>query len=131
MGWGFKWLMLAALCVRSLLPLGLMLAPSPANDGRLTLVICTGHGPMIASLAADGDAQTEPSQTEPAQKQPTSHETCPFTPRGLDIVAADVPPTIEITIRYAAAIYRLDDLHFSETPRPSPKSARGPPHLLS
>ena len=35
-----------AFAVRSLLPVGFMLAASPVADGMPQIVICTGHGPQ-------------------------------------------------------------------------------------
>lgn len=54
-------LSIVALMARSMVPSGFMLAPVPSGDGAMTFVLCTGHGPQIVKLGADG----KPIPTKP------------------------------------------------------------------
>jgi hypothetical protein len=47
-------LSIVALTARSLVPSGFMLAPVAPGTGAMTVVMCTGHGPQVLKLEADG-----------------------------------------------------------------------------
>lgn len=112
------WVVALALFVRSLIPMGIMLAPSALSDG-IVVVICTGHGPM---LAMSSDAETS---SHPGQKKSASSE-CPFAAGGLSTFD---PPAIELahTVVFGSVVYRLFKARFDTSPKPGTLSARDPP----
>lgn len=63
------------LIVRSMVPVGFMLAPT-AVDGSLALMICTGAGPLDGAALADVDS----SPTKPGKPGAGSHDLCAFAP---------------------------------------------------
>lgn len=73
-------LLVAALLIRALIPAGFMLAAKIGSDGTraLQVVVCTGHGPEIQFVNADGT----PTDRKPA---PDRHHHCAFS--GTAIVA--------------------------------------------
>jgi hypothetical protein len=116
-------LMAIAFAVRSLLPVGFMLAASPEHDGRLSVVICTGHGPQSLTLDDKG-------VPVPAKAPASDNAQCPYAPVGAVAVDHDAPHLLAHTVRYAAVAYRITSELFRATPRPGAQSARGPPTLL-
>jgi len=115
--------MVLALFVRSLVPVGFMVAPVSAEAQGLTVVICTGHGPESRVLDHDG----KPVQQD---KRVGGAATCPFAPSGALAVSDNEPPLLATEVRYAAVSYDLAVGQFSETPKPGATSARGPPQLI-
>lgn len=115
-------LIAVAFAVRSLLPVGFMLAASPAGGG-IEIVICTGHGPQ--SMTLDEHGVPVPSKPPLADKS-----VCPYAPVGAVTVAYDDPHRLVQTVEYAAVAYAITTELFRTTPRPKAQSARGPPTLL-
>ncbi|MFA5952800.1 MAG: DUF2946 family protein [Hyphomicrobium sp.] len=115
--------MVLALFVRSLVPVGFMVAPASADGQGLTIVICTGHGPERLLLDQDG----KPVQQD---KRSGAAATCPFAAAGALALSDSEPPLLATEVRYAAVSYDLAVGQFSETPKPGATSARGPPELV-
>ena len=110
-----------AFVVRSLLPVGFMLAATSANAGDIGIVICTGHGPLTV------DDTGAPLQ----QKSPLSgKDICPYAPVGAVAVDHDTPHLLARTVSYAELTFRITRELFSATPTAGAQSARGPPPVL-
>ncbi len=106
--------------VRSLLPVGFMLAAAPDHGGGLQIVVCTGHGPQ--SLVVD-----EKGVPHPSKSSADDRTTCPYAPVGAVNVTHDAPQSLSHTVRYAAVAYAITTEIFRATPKPGAQSARGPP----
>jgi hypothetical protein len=110
-----------AFVVRSLLPVGFMLAATAADAGDLTIVICTGHGPLTV----------DDTGVPLTKKAPVSaKDICPYAPVGAVAVDHDTPHLLTRTVSYASLTYRIAREIFRATPRPGAQSARGPPTAL-
>lgn len=118
-----KFLVGLAFAVRSLLPVGFMLAVAPDHPGSVTIVICTGHGPQ--SLALDDDGA-------PLQKKSSNDSTniCPYSSAGAVAIGSAAPQLLAQTVRYASIAHRITSDIFHRTPAPGATSARGPPATL-
>lgn len=116
-------LLVFAFAVRSLLPVGLMLATVPDHSGTVQIVICTGHGPQ--SLTVDAEGVPIPAKAPAADKS-----TCPYAPVGAVAVDQETHH-LSHTVRYAALTYAITTEIFRATPKPGAQSARGPPSLLT
>jgi hypothetical protein len=112
-----------AFAVRSLLPVGFMLAATPAHAGGVEIVICTGHG--LQSLTVDDEGKTAPAKAPMSAK-----DICPYAPVGAVAVDHDTPHLLTRTVHYASLTYRVTRELFHATPRPGAQSARGPPAVL-
>jgi hypothetical protein len=113
-------LLLLALLVRAMVPVGFMIAPSRADAADLTVVICTAHG--LQTLAPDQD-------DEPLQSNSKTLNDCPFAASGFPGLASEAMQ-LSVTAEYAATTYTLARLQFSLTPLPGATSARGPPPVV-
>lgn len=111
-------LLACILLVRSLLPSGWMLAAAPDDSDRLTVVICTQHGPQTVSLDPDG-APEDGGQT-PAEKL------CAFA-KIFNVAAAPPAPAIDVPIVYARAVFGGDYENLVAKSVPIGFRARGPP----
>jgi len=119
----FNLLIGLAFAVRSLLPVGFMLAATPGHAGELQIVICTGHG--LASVTLDDKGVPQPT------KSPTSaKDICPYAPVGAVAVDHATPHLLVRAVSYASLTYRITRERFQATPKPGAQSARGPPTLL-
>jgi hypothetical protein len=112
-----------AFAVRSLLPVGFMLAATPGHAGELQIVICTGHG--LQSLTLDSKDVPRPAKSPVSAK-----DICPYAPVGAVAVDYTTPHLLVRTVSYASLTYRVTRERFRATPRPGAQSARGPPSLL-
>lgn len=112
-----------AFAVRSLLPVGFMLAASPDAGGMPQIVICTGHGPQSWVLDENG-------VPHPAKSTADNKTTCPYAPVGSVAVNHDGPQLLAHTVRYASVVYTITTEIFRATPKPGAQSARGPPVSL-
>jgi len=112
-----------AFAVRSLLPVGFMLAASPDAGGMPQIVICTGHGPQ--NWVLDEKGVPHPSNSTADKKT-----TCPYAPAGAVGINQTAPQLLAQTVRYAAVWYAIATEIFRATPKPGAHSARGPPSLL-
>lgn len=112
-----------AFAVRSLLPVGFMLAASPDAEGMPQIVICTGHGPQNWVLDEKGVPR-------PAKTSPDNKNACPYAAAGAVAADHDAPQILAHTVRYAAVTYSITAQIFRTTPKPSAQSARGPPTTL-
>ena len=110
-----------AFIVRSLLPVGFMLAATTAHAGDLAIVICTGHGPMTV----DDSGAPLPKKTPVSAK-----DICPYAPVGVTNVDHDTPHLLARTVSYAALTYLITRELFRATPTAGAQSARGPPAIL-
>jgi hypothetical protein len=113
-----------AFAVRSLLPVGIMLAATPGDPGDISIVICTGHGPLNVVLDDKGVPQ-------PAKKPVSGKDICPYAPVGAVAVDHSTPHLLVRTVNYASLTYRAARERFRATPRPGAHSARGPPSVLT
>ena len=116
-------LIVFAFAVRSLLPVGLMLAAVPDHSGAVEIVICTGHGPQ--SLTVDAEGVPLPAKAPGADKS-----ACPYAPVGAVAVDQETQ-LLSHSVRYAALTYAITAEIFRATPKPGAQSARGPPSLLT
>ncbi len=114
-------LLLVALFVRAVVPVGFMLVSSPTDIAGVTVVICSAQGQTAMTLDEDGSAT--PSGTK------ASHHSCPYAASALPGV---VSPVVQLSsnVEYAAVAYTLSKLRFNLTPLPGAVSARGPPELV-
>jgi hypothetical protein len=112
-----------AFVVRSLLPVGFMLAVPPAPAAAVEIVICTGHGPQ--SLTLDDQGVPVPAKAPMAGKN-----ICPYAAAGAVAVDHAAPHLLAHVVRYAAVSYRITTEIFQATPKPGAQSARGPPTTL-
>ena len=102
-----------SLALRILVPQGFM--PSPTNP--LSIVICTGHGPMMMGMAEHGKP-TKPS------KDKTDH-VCPFAAGAGSTLALDLhsaklaPHTIELEILVGAVLDQIPGRGLAAPPPPS------------
>lgn len=119
----FSLLICLAFALRSLLPVGFMLAASPAHGGGLQIVICTGHGPETRILDEKGSPR-------PAQSA-ADKTTCPYAPVGAVTADHHAPDLLAHTIQYAAIAFAITAEIFHATPKPGALSARGPPTTLT
>lgn len=116
-------LIVIAFAVRSLLPVGLMLAAVPDHSGSVQIVICTSHGPQ--SLTVDDEGVPLPAKAPAADKN-----ACPYAPVSA-VAVNDETHLLSHTVRYAALTYAITTELFRATPKPGAQSARGPPSLLT
>jgi hypothetical protein len=112
-----------AFAVRSLLPVGFMLAVPPAPAGAVEIVICTGHGPQNLTL----DDQGVPV---PAKAPMSGKNICPYAAAGAVAVDQAAPLLLAHTVSYSSVTYRIAREIFHATPKPGALSARGPPSIL-
>jgi hypothetical protein len=118
-----KFLVGLAFAVRSLLPVGFMLAAAPGHAGSVSIVICTGHGPQSLALGHDG---------APLQKKSLSDNSiCPYSSAGAIAIGSAAPQLLAHTVRYASITHRITSDIFHATPTPGAASARGPPATLA
>jgi hypothetical protein len=118
-----KFLVGLTFAVRSLLPLGFMLAAAPSQAGSVSIVICTGHG--LQSLALDHDGT-------PLQKKSSSDNSiCPYSSAGAVAIDSAAPQLLAQTVRYASITHRITSDIFHRTPTSGATSARGPPATLA
>lgn len=115
-------LIVLAFAVRSLLPMGFMLASTPEHGG-LQIVICTGHGPQSWTLDKKG-------VPHPAQSNADTKSTCPYAPVAAVDGLSSAPHLLVHSVRYAAVTYAIASELFRATPKPGAQSARGPPAVL-
>jgi hypothetical protein len=100
-----------------------MLTESPAHDGSIEIVICTGHGPQNLTIDDKGAPL-------PAKAPMSGKSICPYAPVGAVAVGHDAPHLLVQTVRYATVSYRITSQLFRATPRSGAQSARGPPATL-
>ena len=117
-------LIVLGFAVRSFLPVGFMLAATPAHGGPVEIVICTGHGPQNLILDDQGVPQ-------PAKPRIADNSTCPYAPVGAVAVNHETPHLLVHTVRYASVTYAIATEIFRATPKPGAQSARGPPSSLT
>ncbi len=118
-------LLLFALALRSLVPVGFMLAASSSADGgALQVVICSGTGEKLMSVDTDG-------KPLPAKPHHLDSNLCPYAAAGAAAVAAALPAPLVAEARYAAIVYTLAAAQYAATPKPGATSARGPPSILA
>jgi hypothetical protein len=118
----FSLLIGIAFVVRSLLPVGFMLAQTTAHAGAVTIVICTGHGPLTVD-----DTGTPVSKKGPF----SAKDIGPYAPIGAAVADHDTPHLLARTVSYASLTYRITRENFLATPKPGAHSARGPPAVLT
>jgi hypothetical protein len=109
-------LLVIAFAVRSLLPVGFMLASTPGDSG-VQIIICTGHGPQSWTLDERG-------VPHPAKSTSDAKSNCPYAP--VAAVDAHAPHLLVHSVRYAAVTYAITSELFRATPKPGAQSARGP-----
>jgi hypothetical protein len=112
-----------AFAVRSLLPVGFMLAVQPHDAASVEIVICTGHGPLNMAMH-DEDAPA------PVKAPVAGKNVCPYAAAGTVAVEQAAPAELAQTVRYASISYRIIAEIFHATPRSGALSARGPPTVL-
>lgn len=108
-----------SLALQASLPAGYMVAP--ADDGTsMTIVVCTGYGPLVITLDADGN-QLPAGQENPDAKP------CDYATVGTAALMGNEPHRLSTEATYAAVTYRIIRNLFRATPKPGAVSARGPP----
>jgi hypothetical protein len=110
--------------VRSLVPVGFMLAATPGHPDSLQIVVCTGHGPQ--SYVLDEKGAPLPVKSPMADKN-----VCPYAPVGAATADNDAPHLLSHIVRYASVAYAITSEIFRATPKPGAQSARGPPSSLA
>ena len=119
----FNLLIGLAFAVRSLLPVGFMLAAAPDTGSMPQIVICTGHGPQTWVLDEKG-------VPHPAKTTGDKKTNCPYASGGGVTTAQQPPLLLAHTVRYASVAYAIATEIFRATPKPGAQSARGPPSFL-
>ena len=114
-------LALLTLTLRSLLPVGFMLAPAAADE--MTVVICTGHGPLTITLDADG----KPVPTKPKL---TDAGLCAYASPGGTTLADAAPALAAREVIYERALVRVHAAIVVAPHKPGATSPRGPPTEL-
>ena len=114
-------LVLLALLVRAVVPVGFMLAPLHAGSAGITVVICTEHGTQALVLDEDGEPLPSDRAAVP--------DICPFAFSALPGLASEATQ-LSATVAYASVTYTLAVFQFSLTPLPGAASARGPPRAV-
>lgn len=116
-----SYLLLLLLLARSFVPVGYM--PVFGADGKVQIVICTGHGPATVSI----DVGKSPHGT-PHDGSGTAHDVCPFAPALADASApADITPLpVVLYAQDKPALHPA--LTFTSLP-PKPWFSHGPPAL--
>jgi hypothetical protein len=117
-------LIVFAFAVRSLLPVGFMLAATPAYGGSVQIVICTGHG--LETLTLDDKGVPRPANMPAADSSK-----CPYAPVGAVAINHASPHLLARVVRYASVAYAITTEIFRATPKPGARSARGPPSSLT
>lgn len=115
--------MLIALAVRSLIPLGFMLAPAGSDGQSFAIVICTANGLQQTLVDQDGNPA-------PAHKKPSTHDVCPFAAASLLALTPDLIED-ELGVSFSTIAYALEDFALGKPSRPGSRSARGPPSILT
>lgn len=118
----FSLLICLAFTLRSLLPVGFMLAASPTHGGGWQIVVCTGHGPETLTLDEKGTPRPVHSAADKT--------TCPYAPVGAITADHHAPDPLAHTVQYAAITFAIAAQIFHATPKPGAVSARGPPTAL-
>jgi hypothetical protein len=129
-------ILLAALLLRILVPAGFM---PLVENGRLTLVVCSGYGPVTPAPAAHGEARAMPGMAhhaEPQHHQIRHHETpehqaqspCAFADLALPAIGGADPIQLAAALLFivAAALF----VHGTLPPRAARHvrpPLRGPP----
>lgn len=109
-----------ALALRSLVPVGFMLA---STHGELTMVICSSRGPQTLPIDLAGTPV-------PHKSGHSDTELCAYATTGAVTLGDGAPAPLAVQVSYAAVAYRIGQDLFRVTPRPNGTSARGPPSLL-
>jgi hypothetical protein len=112
-------LIVMALVLRGLLPVGFMLA-SAHGDGGLEIVICTAQGPLTVDVSKDG-------LPLPATPKTSDDGTCPFaasTPSAVAVTPWILSPPRDGVSPAAEWPY---DQNVVDTRSSAPPPARGPP----
>jgi hypothetical protein len=117
-------LLLLLLLARSLVPVGYM--PAFGADGKVQIVICTGHGPATVSV----DASKTPMGTQHGGSGHSAdpHDICPFAPVLSHALAHVDMPALPVFV------YREDKPVLQAVPAlvaitPKPWFSQGPPIL--
>lgn len=117
--------LIALFALRCVIPAGVMVrATTP--DGPLELVLCSSssHDVVIPALPAP-----EPSQ-QPSEDGSAKSDTCAFSTISSIAIVRDAHASLTTVVHDAAVKYRIAVDLFSDTPKLSGRSARGPPRLL-
>ena len=114
-------LALLSLTLRSLLPVGFMLAPASADE--MTVVICTGHGPLTVTLDADG-------KPVPAKPKLTDAGLCAYASPGATTLADAAPSPAAREVVYARYVVRAHAAIVVAPHKPGATLPRGPPTEL-
>jgi hypothetical protein len=109
-----------AFALRSVVPVGFMLAPAAGGD--LTVVICTGHGPATATLTADG-------KLAPAKPKPGDHGLCAYASVGGVALSEPVSAPSALGLEFSELTFKPTHDLIRALPRAGGTSARGPPNL--
>jgi hypothetical protein len=105
------------LVMRAVIPVGFMLGPAAA-EGGLTIVVCTAYGAKVAEASEPG----APSRSD----RKTACDSCVCSATQTLAAVLDHPRLVT-SFKWAGVVYGLALKQFSETPRLSAQSARGPP----
>ncbi|MGQ0671468.1 MAG: DUF2946 family protein [Hyphomicrobium sp.] len=117
-------LFVLALAVRGLVPTGYMLSPAADGSGEMTIVVCTGHGPLLMTIDADGNP------VPPAKPAASDTGLCAFAASAAVAVAPPLPPVsmpaVNVTF-VATGVPHAPRLPGTRNELPLP--ARGPPSI--
>jgi hypothetical protein len=116
-------LVLLTVLLRSVVPAGFMPAPRQAGDGKMTIVICTGHGEVRQLSDLDG-------QTPPNDQGKNDNSLCLYATAGAFAINAEVQDHLLGEVRYAPVSYSLADQFLNVAPRSDTRSARAPPSKM-
>ncbi len=109
-----------AFALRSVVPVGFMLAP--AASGELTVVICTGHGPATATLTSDG-------KLAPAKPKAADRGLCAYASTGGVALSEPVSAPSALSLTFAKLAFAPTHDLVRAFMRGGGTSARGPPSL--
>jgi hypothetical protein len=108
------------LVMRAAIPAGFMFGPAAA-EGDLTIVVCTAYGAKVADASEPG----APFRSD----RKTACDSCVCSATQTLAPLLD-HPCLVTSFKWADVVYKPALKQFSETPRFSAQSARGPPHVL-
>jgi hypothetical protein len=135
---GAALLLLCAVLLRALIPVGFMPDMSSLAAGEFRLVICTGHGPMAAEMlqpalastpAADLLAQAHPGHSKKSPAGPMQQESgiCPFAAALAFFAPVLLPILAALFLRPQPALFFAEARALRFGRCRAPWSARGPP----
>ncbi|HVY03524.1 MAG TPA: DUF2946 family protein [Caulobacterales bacterium] len=122
------WLAALALLLKVAAPAGFMLAPD--SHDRLTMTICTGHGPVLKIIdLTSGKSADRPDPARPDKQNDKNGDLCPFAAAAAVAAHPTAMASLAAPLRTMAFLAPAQArLRASPAQAGPPHPARGPPH---